>query len=107
MTPLTMTQTTLDAPDSGRRHPRSAPSCALCRKAPAATPLGLCVACLAAAAAELTRLTPPAVDARDARPSSVPYRELYREPPCEHGDPRGARGCALCRHARSSARESA
>ena len=107
MTPLTMTQPTLDAQELGRGRPRSAPSCVLCRKATAATPLGLCVACLGAASEELSRLAPRAADARDSRPSSVPYRELYQEPPCEHGDPRGERGCALCRHARASARESA
>ena len=74
---------------------------------PPASDLGFCLGHLRQAADELARLAPRSADARDARPSSVPYRDLYREPPCEHGDPRGARGCALCRHARASARESA
>jgi hypothetical protein len=103
MTAVTF-QAPSDATDVPRGRPRPSSSCALCRKAAPAMPLGLCIACLGAAADELARLAPRSADARDARPSSVQYRDLYREPPCEHGDPRGARGCALCR---ASARESA
>jgi hypothetical protein len=38
----------------------------------------------------------------DRRPASVPYADLHQGRECEHGDPRGAARCALCRHARAS-----
>ena len=90
MTVSDSTETPLWVVGSGRPRPRPAPPCALCRKAPPATRLGLCFACLAAAVAEHARLSPstpapgddqvstaPATAARDdGRLSSVHVRDL-------------------------------
>jgi hypothetical protein len=53
------------------------PGCALCR-APAASALGLCLACLAAAADELARLAPRPAPPSGGPPSSVPFSALCR-----------------------------